>query len=233
MRSSDELSASPGIHLEADLMPETPNPNTPTSFFEALYTHFIPRDFIGKIVPGGMFLYLVWFTVGSDPSLSFIKDVSGLVIAGLAGLCWIIALPLQQFAIFVARVLFRIQFLDSATTIKFRRVATSFERAKYERFVISKEAAGNTGSAIFLGCSIWVFIELFRLNQPYRASYYNPEGIIVISVLLMAFAYSLLRSQVSSLKRQADYVEKVIQYVESHQLTGSTSSSHKLPTLEE
>ncbi len=209
-------------------MPETPNPNTPTSFFEALYTHFILRDFIGKIVPGGMFLYLVWFTVGSDPSLSFIKDVSGLVIAGLAGLCWIIALPLQQFAIFVARVLFRVQFLDSATTIKFRRVATSIERAKYERFVISKEAAGNTGSAIFLGCSIWVLIELMRLNEPYRASSYNPEGVIVITVLLMVFAYSLLRSQVSSLKRQADYVENVLRYVDS----SSLSSPSTEPTIE-
>lgn len=214
-------------------MPETPNPNTPTSFFEALYTHFILRDFIGKIVPGGIFLYILWSIVGTDPSLQFMRGVSGFVVAGLAGLCWITALALQQFAIFITRVLFRSEFLDSATTVRFRRVATSFESSKYERFVISREASGNAGAAIFLGCSFWVILEVLRLNDPYQGTRYNAEGIVVVALLLLAFAYALLKFQVTSLKRQAEYVENVLRYVESHEVTGSTSHSTKLPTLEE
>lgn len=209
-------------------MPETPNPNTPTSFFEALYTHFILRDFIGKIVPGGMFLYLLWVTLGTDPSLAFMKDVSGLVVAGLAGMCWLIALPLQQFANFVARKLFRCEHLDSSVTVRFKRVATAFERSQYERFTIIKEASGNTGSAIFLGCTFWIALEALSMRKPYWFSSLNPEGIIVLGSLLFSFTYALLRSQVVHQKRQADYVEKVLRYVDSSSLSSPSSE----PTIE-
>ncbi len=218
----------PGIQCVTDLMPETPNPNTPTSFFEALYTHFILRDFIGKIVPGGMFLYILWLIMGTDPSLHFMKDVSGFVVAGLAGLCWIIALPLQQFAVFAARVLFRSEFLDSETTIKFRRVATNHERSKYERFVISKEASGNAGAAIFLGCMFWVTLEAFKYTQGSYRAFYNPEGIVILTSLVLILAYSLLKGQAALQRRQSEYVASVLRYVDSSSLSSPTSE----PTIE-
>lgn len=209
-------------------MPETPNPNTPTSFFEALYTHFILRDFIGKIVPGGIFLYILWSIVGTDPSLQFMRGVSGFVVAGLAGLCWIIALPLQQFAVFVARVLFRSEFLDSETSIKFRRFATSLERSKYERFVISKEASGNAGAAIFLGCMFWVTLEAFKYTQGSYRTFYNPEGIVILTSLMLILAYSLLKGQATFQRRQSEYVASVLRYVGSSSLSSPTSE----PTIE-
>jgi hypothetical protein len=209
-------------------MPETPNPNTPTSFFEALYTHFILRDFIGKIVPGGIFLYLIWSAGWPGEGLDELGNISGAGIVALMGLSWVMAIPLQQFSTFVARVVFRCEHHDSKLTVRFRRISTAIERSQYERFVIIKEASGNGGAALFLGMVFWVFLEVFSVIRMNSVTSTSPESLFALVLLLLLLSFSLMKSQAQHMIRQAEYVDNVLSYVDSSSLSSPTSE----PTTE-
>ncbi len=179
-----------------------------SSFFHALYSHFLLRDFFGKIVPR---LTVLFLTMSLFCSFNEIRNelrtayfFEQLLVVGMG---WITGLAVQKFGMIIKIFDFstlRInghpneQYRDYIELLhKFTLIATQEEKSQFERYVVIKEASGTGASALILCILLIGIIPLLRFifEKQYvldlQVIYY---GKIPLAILL-SLMFCLLRSR--------------------------------------
>src|SRR5271165_379356 len=126
------------------------------ALISSLYTNFILRDFVGKVVPGGLILFSMAILFSSPAKVvEFIKG-SPIVVVALVGVSWTLMLGLQGFAdmLGLQRALELTSIwtnlwrpVDESTYVvnltQFRRSACPDDNLAYERFEVIYQACRN------------------------------------------------------------------------------------------
>jgi hypothetical protein len=159
--------------------------------FRNLYTGFLLRDFVGKIVPGTLLLFSIG-AIYSHPRrlLEYLtKDLPTFTLIVLAGFAWTVTLGTQSLAeglgiwryfpitsnsvgggqattsLWSSLVTGGDDSSFAADTLQiddFQSKASEDEKQQYERFVVIKEACGNLFVAGLLSLPAWLFAFLVR-----------------------------------------------------------------------
>jgi hypothetical protein len=149
------------------------------ALFSDLYTKFLLRDFVGKIVPGSILLFsLVAMFVGPRDALAKVTKAPVVVLIVLAGFVWTVTLGVQSlsdrlkiWAYFPSQVEGAVQTeqdfgKSTMRIVEFQWCATDGEMLQYERFVVIKEACGNLFVEVLLSVPCWLLLAA----QPYMKS---------------------------------------------------------------
>jgi hypothetical protein len=134
------------------------------NIIDAIYSRFVLRDALGKMVPGSILLATI---IGSNipwpPNIDLIKAVPVWAWLGFFGISWIVAFGLQS----LGEKVKLIQYLPKCTDVdtwyskymQFRMNAKTEGLREHERMVVIMEACGN--AAIALGASfVFLLIKL-------------------------------------------------------------------------
>lgn len=123
-----------------------------------LYTTFLLRDVIGKVVPGGLII-ISMATLFARPSkiVEFIKELPVVAVVVLVGVSWTLMLGLQEIAYWTG-------FLHNFTPEEYVTILTNFHRnacpddkLEYERFEVIKEASANLLIAVCISITPIVY----------------------------------------------------------------------------
>ncbi|MBN2591980.1 MAG: hypothetical protein JXA81_00630 [Sedimentisphaerales bacterium] len=126
------------------------------NFVDTIYSRFVLRDALGKMVPGSILLVtIIGSSVPWPPKVDLIKTVPVSVWIGFFGLSWIVAFGLQSFGEKVKLIQYLPKCADLETWynkyMQFRMKAKIEGVREHERMVVIMEAYGN--AAIALGAS--------------------------------------------------------------------------------
>ncbi len=182
-----------------------------TSIIEALYKNFLLRDLFAKIVPGAVVLIA---TAYQSPFAAGIVKVAGtlgwpMILVG-AGAAWIMGFAIQEFGELFHTIRHHPpQFANTEERYKlrneFNRIASSSETQQAERYAIIKEAAGNGATAILISVSIVVVRTLSSSGLQFSSQAILP------SILLLLFAYALIRSNRNHARKHYKCMEVAIE----------------------
>ena len=155
--------------------------------FRNLYTGFLLRDFVGKIVPGTLLLFSICAMYSRPRRLLeyLTKDLPTFTLIVLAGFAWTITLGTQSLAEGLGVWRYFPTTTESAATSpaktslwnglvtggddssfakdtlqidEFQSKASEDEKQQYERFVVIKEACGNLFVAGLLSLPAWICV---------------------------------------------------------------------------
>jgi len=135
---------------------------------ESLYTHFLLRDFAGKIVPGSV-LYVAFFS--SIAQGKFLQLDSKLPLATtmiLLGFLWLLGLAIQAIGAWFGIVKYSEKYPPPdefhQAQRKFRNIKGDHSRdiMRYERFEAIREAYGNGAVSVLISFPIWLLGHVFR-----------------------------------------------------------------------
>jgi hypothetical protein len=135
---------------------------------QSLYTNFLLRDFVGKIVPGA-FLAISFATIFYEPNI-ILRTLAGrlsfVLIVLVAGFLWTITLGLQNVGetLHIWSYFPRIGSHSSEASFAiatplvqaFIHSAEQPDRLQYERFVVIKEATGNLFFSGIIAVPFWI-----------------------------------------------------------------------------
>ena len=221
-------------------------------FFSLFYTRFVLRDVMGKVIPG-LVAILGTISAATNTSWTWnhLRDLKPFEVLFLIGLAWNTTLFLQSAGDATGVESFTANETESKDSFslkafwkrlfhkpasqndkfikeqkdlnEFQAIASEEEKAIYERTVVIKESAGNTGLAILL-CSAALFVQyvgeafansskqfhslVFKLcldqipRQPYRLH------VAVLGVVIFA---TLRRMREEHKNRQLMYVKLTIE----------------------
>ncbi len=205
---------------------------------EVIYTRFILRDLIGKVVPGAIALIGISVALFGWPKVhDWMEHPNGVEIILLAALCWLsticvqwlgeVGLPWVKYGWMVPKIRSgkktenfwkrqlenKVHFNDKRKNLnKFLDVAGPDHRAIYERFVVIREAAGNSSTAVLivlLSVPIRYVIRFFK--YPIRSAInLSSEQHTALVVCGMVAAYSLRAMYYEHKHRQDDYVQLTV-----------------------
>jgi hypothetical protein len=193
------------------------------ALFSDLYTKFLLRDFVGKIVPGSILLFsLVAMFVGPRDALAKVTKAPTVVLIVLAGFVWTVTLGVQSlserlgiWAYFPSQVEGAIQTeqdfgKSTMRIVEFQWCATDGEKLQYERFVVIKEACGNLFVEVLLSVPCWLLLAA----KPYMKSLKALRWQRVLSwsilfVISTSVIYGLGRMHWQHVQRQWMYADSV------------------------
>jgi len=120
-----------------------------SDFFESFYSKFILRDIAAKVTPGLIFVFSIAASASSVASVfAYMAAMSLWVWVSLYAVAWIAAFAVQSFAEKASLIRYfpssvvQSEFYD--VQIEFARICSSDEKQQRERFVVIKEACGNS-----------------------------------------------------------------------------------------
>lgn len=181
---------------------------------QTVYTRFVLRDFVAKILPGLVLLAsLSSVTFGWSATHEAFQQARWIEAIGIGGIAWILAFAIQEIG-------HRARILDHKSDkvrieagVKFSRSCNEDERALRERYIVIKEACGNLFVSIVLSVSVLLASqELSELIKLFRNSLEWP---VLLSWFVLAVL--LLLSHRRHSKLQSDYTESVQKECEGRQ----------------
>lgn len=146
------------------------------NLFDAFYTRFVLRDFFGKIIPGFLLLSTVALCLRSAAEL--LDDAKTLPVTlwiVILGASWIAGFAVQGLGDRHDPIFHRPEDLDNRLAdlreMMFHQVGTDYERWRWERFVVIKEACGNGYLALLVsGVALLVRFAVFTLQEAWRGT---------------------------------------------------------------
>lgn len=191
-----------------------------STLFTDLYTKFLLRDIVGKIVPGA----LLWSTVlymffAPKQLLAYFRrlPIAGLVIVG--GFIWTVTLGFQSAAEMLRIWSYFPQVAGAKTpsdsfavstlrVVEFQRCADDVQLLQYERFVVIKEACGNLFFAMLLSVVPATFVWI-RTHFPIavqNTGWKACRWMIVAALVALVFV-GLHRMHLQHVERQFMYAD--------------------------
>jgi hypothetical protein len=142
------------------------------SLADAIYSRFLLRDVFGKVVPGAIVLLAVVFAEWPFSRILLVSDnVSAAVWPLLYGAAWVAGFAVQQ-----AAELLRISRTHDSrhfgaagkryhehTSLARGQMRNDQDRQQLERFIVVKEATGNSSAALGLAPALWLVVSKFDL----------------------------------------------------------------------
>jgi hypothetical protein len=197
-----------------------------------VYRQFILRDFLGKIVPGSVFLASVLLLFLSPERLVIASnDLSTWVWLLLLGISWACAFAIQSFGERIGLIRYWAGLSDEEAyckMVEFNKTASASDKQIFERFVVIKEACGNL--AVSLSASIMILI-VGGLARASTAALSNisltPAGAIkvVACVVGLLTAWFLWRMHITHVERQTKWVNTVVNARSESHSRGDTPAS--------
>ena len=185
--------------------------------YDALYNRFILKDFFGKIIPGFIFFSAVVVSFKSlDYFLGIIASISlrddFLLLFGIIGISWIIALAIQTFG--ETTKLIR-HFPESEDINSFHNKLISLnqyvpliERQNYERFRLTLETSGYTYVSLLISL-ILLTIDHIIDNNGFSNISINEIYFFVITII---FILLLRKMHFSFVNQSHQYLLKLLAY---------------------
>ena len=191
------------------------------TLFDAFYSKFVLRDFLAKIVPGSMLVSAIAISLTSFPFfLNYVSLMSyWFWIAGF-GIAWIATFAVQSFAEKYNFIQYYpvMEGLDQKgfyeKQIKFNQISSISEKQQVERFVVIKEACGNS--------YVTLSISLLLLMTDGILDTIRNEGLILpwiqnelfqihVLIVLIGAIYFLRKMHFIHVIRQYEYLLQVIE----------------------
>lgn len=189
-----------------------------SDIFEAFYSKMLLRDIAGKVIPGLAFIISTSIMLFSfSDVITFSKEMNVIGWLVIFGFSWIVAFAIQAFAetrnliLYYPSSLSREQWYEKL--IYFYEFASDQEKQNFERFVVIKEACGNSYVSFLLSFLILVIYLLVKFITN-GLNYLNlPEKSNVAVVLFILFPfviYWLRKMHFYHVERQNNFVNAAI-----------------------
>lgn len=195
-----------------------------STIFEALYTNFILRDFVAKVIPAFVVIAAFLHAISAFLVLPIeVVDMNVIQLLLLLGVAWPIGFGIQFFGNRVGLTeelptKTEIDDLDANYKIQgnFNDVAQPVEMRTKERAGVIKEASGNLLAALQVGALFLILGEAFRAlvgsQKEELLSYIWAHGIVyTISIIFWLFlTYSLKVCHMELVIRETQYMKSII-----------------------
>lgn len=185
-----------------------------SNLFNGLYSQFVLRDLFGKIMPGFLLIMSIAISLTSLPETNeYLKSMSGWMWVVTGGISWIGGFIIQSFGESIK--LFRI-FPKTLSYPEFFHKLIQFEilskgiqvgQGSLERFVVIKEACGNSYIAIIIASLILLLNALFNKSQ---IIVINSFQLVLIICTILFSIYFLGRMHYEHTKRQDMFIDTFI-----------------------
>lgn len=193
-----------------------------SALFTDLYTKFLLRDIVGKIVPGTLLLGVLLSMF--FPATTLFRYARRIPIAGVivvAGFVWTVTLGFQSLsewfgiwsyfpAIGGAKTPSESFAVSTLRIVEFQRCADDIQKLQYERFVVIKEACGNLLFAMLLAVVPAVFIWLNARSAALKSYAWWPKlPLVIVGVIVVLVLTGLYRMHAQHVDRQFMYADTV------------------------
>lgn len=185
-----------------------------SNLFDAFYSQFVLRDFFGKIIPGFLLILSIAVSLTSlNETDEYLKSMSGWMWLMTGGVGWIGGFLVQSFGevcgffrAFPKNSTFKESFQKLIRFSKSPQL-TDHERRTLERFVVIKEACGNSYIAISIASLILLSDKLFN------KSHVTLEGFqLIMIVCLIIFSVIFLgHMHFKHVKNQDQFVDAFLE----------------------
>lgn len=221
--------------------------------FSDLYNKFLLRDFVGKIVPGGVLLFSLASMYCRPVRVAlYLKRASVVQVAFVTGFIWILTLGMQSLSEYGGLWSYfpqisqgaapedqyceklvdksEVEFCKRAMRVAiFMRGASESEQIQYERYVAIKEACGNLFAALILSLPAWLVSYLLYRKPSLKGLL--PFRTAVMSVTGAALLFGVARMHIQHVGRQWMHADGVAGLHErlgpSNKVSGDTDSKGK------
>jgi hypothetical protein len=171
-------------------------------FFDSLYTRFILRDFLGKIVPGAALILALAAQFSSWTAVvAFLNKLNtGAWIVGL-GVAWIVGLAIQSLGETLGLFIYWPRKVSDSVErmVKFDQRASDGMRHQVERLRVMKETCGTAAIVALLVCAAaiaeMVFVAIW-LDQTWLAALRRALPTLAASLPLFALLQRMHREHV-------------------------------------
>ena len=181
-----------------------------SNLFSAFYSQFVLRDFFGKIIPGFLLILSIAVSLTSlKETDKYLESMSGWMWLMTGGVSWIGGFLVQSFG--EACGFFRAFPKNSTPKESFRKLIRfssslqlkDHERRTLERFVVIKEACGNSYIAISIASLILLSDKLFNKSHVTLEAF----QLIMIVCLIIFSVFFLAHMHFKHVKNQALFVD--------------------------
>ena len=187
-----------------------------------LYTNFILRDLVGKILPGCVliFSFALLFASPKEIVSSISKENPIVLVVIVGGLAWTSVLGLQRVAEFVSvweyypKVGGKEIDIQATVVEPFLRIACTTEKLQYERYVVIKEATGNLFFCGVLSLPLWGIWLYGLLNNPATRKFVWGAGVVKVRSIIIALYTAMLLTglfymNVQHVNKQFDIAKRI------------------------
>lgn len=178
-----------------------------------IYNRFYLRDLFGKIIPGLVFIGVVYLAVNR---LNLVPDINAdvLLIIVLFGVSWVLGFCMQSFGEWIGLIRYYpkseyktpSKFYD--TYLSFQAKASTDEKEDVERLVVIKEACGNLCSTLLV-TGISVHLIIFNVRGFTAMINYVRSFWSLYIIVLFVFIF-LLRMHRAHVNRQSKFMKAAL-----------------------
>lgn len=194
-------------------------------FFDKIYSRFILRDFFAKIVPGFTLLAALFACLTSPvAALNYLKEMSFFGAVLTFGVSWIIGIAIQGFGEKWGLIRYFPKDQDNkkylTDSVEFVKESSSREKQQRERFIVIKEACGNSYLSIAISLLLLIVSFLWSLRFCFAKKVLPIfTGLLVI----VGIIYYLRKMHFIHVSRESQYVNIVLHYQQQSNVEENTS----------
>jgi len=175
---------------------------------DKIYTSFILRDLLAKVIPGIIVIFSFLIIIVKD--IQVLINIINSLWLFFFGLSWIVAFGIQSVGEKLKVIKYwpgkkddRIKWIGIYN--QFLSLASNEEKSNLERHIVIKEATGNLAISLILSLIIIDISFIFIDNNNYSAF-----QIIFSSISIIIFSLFLFLFHRSHIKVQGEYMEEVV-----------------------
>ncbi|QGM99973.1 hypothetical protein [Methylocystis parvus] len=203
------------------------------AIFKELYTSFLLRDFVGKIVPGSILLLAFGslFTPVPQVVKSATDRTTTHFLALVAGLAWTMVLGLQNTATSLKLWRYYPETDETGAPLsemnaqilveQFLQIACQAERQQYERFVVIKEATGNLYISLLLSIplilvSFFMYEDIATIKSETIGSNIKAVRTVIVIAMAALIVVSLRGMNQEHIHKQYNFAAETLKHLDKH-----------------